>query len=281
MCSPADHWGKCSGDWVPVRSWALIRQAARKKNNVEPLVFETPPLDAPIEILGAAIVALDVASDRPIANLADRLWPVHPYGNTLVSAMAYSISLIATDTMPTPLAMENATGCASNSTMRARCCRRAAGARPIHGLLADDLAEPREGDAADFRVGRSICLYARPMPRCCCRRYLVPSRRHLEKPTIIRHGGLRVERIDRIGLELGTESKSRFHVEEDDPLTALVELQQALTMSRHAWQICIQTQMRLSCTHNAFLLPGRLRACEGANEVCRREWDRSIPRDLI
>ena len=102
-----------------------------------------------------------------------------------------------------------------------------------------------------------------------------------EKPTIIRHGGLRVERIDRIGLELGTESKSRFHVEEDDPLSALAELRQTLTMSRHAWQIRIQTQMRLSCTRNAFLLQGSLRACEGANEVCRREWDRSIPRDLI
>jgi hypothetical protein len=26
---------------------------------------------------------------------------------------------------------------------------------------------------------------------------------------------MRIERIDRIGLELGTQSKSRFHVEED------------------------------------------------------------------
>jgi hypothetical protein len=32
------------------------------------LVFETPPLDTPIELLGAAIVTLDVASDRPIAT---------------------------------------------------------------------------------------------------------------------------------------------------------------------------------------------------------------------
>ena len=32
-----------------------------------------------------------------------------------------------------------------------------------------------------------------------------------------RHVDMRIERIDRIGLELGTESKSQFHVEEDDP----------------------------------------------------------------
>jgi uncharacterized protein len=52
-------------------------------------------------------------------------------------------------------------------------------------------------------------------------------------------------------------------------------------MSREAWQIRIETQMRLSCTRNAFLLQGGLRAWEGANEVCHREWERSIPRDFL
>ena len=33
-------------------------------------------------------------------------------------------------------------------------------------------------------------------------------------------------------------------------------------------------------TH-AFHLEGSLRAFEGANEVCRRDWNRSIPRDLM
>ena len=102
-----------------------------------------------------------------------------------------------------------------------------------------------------------------------------------EKPTIIRYGDLRIERIDRIGLELGTESKSRFHIEEDDPLSAVAELRRTQTMSRDDWQIRIETQMRLSCTRDAFLLQGGLRAWEGANEVCHREWDRSIPRDFL
>ena len=47
------------------------------------LVFETPPLDAPVEILGAAIVTLDVVCDRPIANLVARLCDVHPSGESL------------------------------------------------------------------------------------------------------------------------------------------------------------------------------------------------------
>jgi hypothetical protein len=100
-----------------------------------------------------------------------------------------------------------------------------------------------------------------------------------EKPT--RSGDMRIERIGRISLELGTQGKSTFHVEEDDPLSAVAELRQTKTMSRDAWQVRIETQMRLSCTRDVFLLRGHLRAWEGAKEVCRREWDRSIPRDFI
>jgi hypothetical protein len=102
-----------------------------------------------------------------------------------------------------------------------------------------------------------------------------------EKPTIIQHGDMRIERIDRIGLELGMQRKSRLHVEEDDPLSAVADLQRTWTMSRKTWQIRIETQMRLSCNRDVFLLQGNLRAREGANEICHRGWDRSIPRDLL
>ena len=92
---------------------------------------------------------------------------------------------------------------------------------------------------------------------------------------------MRIERIDRIGLELGTQWKSQYHVEDNDPLSAVAELSNTQTLSRNEWQIRVETQMRLSATANAFLLHGSMRAFEGANEVCRRDWDRSIPRDFL
>jgi hypothetical protein len=55
----------------------------------------------------------------------------------------------------------------------------------------------------------------------------------------------------------------------------------SMTMSRDAWQIRIETQMRLWCTREVFLLQASLRAWEGANEVCRRDWDRAIARDFL
>ena len=98
-----------------------------------------------------------------------------------------------------------------------------------------------------------------------------------ERPTVIRPG---LVRIDRIGLELGTEGKFAVDLKDDDPLSASIEMQRTQTIRRDAWQVRIQTAMRLSCTRDAFLLRASLRAWEGDSEVCHREWDETIPRDL-
>src|SRR4029077_9820323 len=81
VCSP-QTLGKCSGDWVP---FGRGRDQARDQQDgdARSLVFEAGALDAPIEILGAARVTLDVAADRPMANLVVRLCDVHPSGESL------------------------------------------------------------------------------------------------------------------------------------------------------------------------------------------------------
>jgi uncharacterized protein len=81
LCSP-QTLGKCAGEWVPFgrgRDQAIDQ----REDDMRSLIFETPPLDTPIEILGAAIVMLDVSSDRPIANLVARLCDVHRTGESL------------------------------------------------------------------------------------------------------------------------------------------------------------------------------------------------------
>jgi uncharacterized protein len=74
--------GKCSGNWIPFGR-GHDQAGDQQEDDMRSLVFETPPLDAPIEMLGAAIVALDVESDRPIANVVIRLCDVHPSGESL------------------------------------------------------------------------------------------------------------------------------------------------------------------------------------------------------
>jgi predicted acyl esterase len=212
LCSPQTV-GKCAGEWVPFGR-GRDQAGDQQEDDLRSLLFETLPLEAAVEMLGAAIVTLDVACDRPLANLAVRLCDVHPSGEC------------------------------------------------FGGTLDLPLRRPQAADAL---------LSALPLPETA------PP----EKPTRLRRGDMRIDRIDRIGLELGTQYKSSFHVEEDDPLSATAELGQIQTMSRDAWQIRIETDMRLSCARDSFLLQGGLRAWEGAHEVCHREWDLCIPRDFI
>jgi hypothetical protein len=99
-----------------------------------------------------------------------------------------------------------------------------------------------------------------------------------ERPTMIRGG---VERIDRLGLEVATEGRSRYHVDDDDPLSAAAEMRRADTVARDGWQIRIETRIKLSCTRDQFVLEAELRASEDATEVCQREWQSSIRRDFM
>ena len=45
-----------------------------------------------------------------------------------------------------------------------------------------------------------------------------------ETPTVLQRDGLRIERIDRLGWNWARSSESRFHIEDDDPLSATAEL---------------------------------------------------------
>ena len=137
-------------------------------------------------------------------------------------------------------------------------------------------------DADDwlFASRRSRCVLT-PSCQFSARPFSEPETASPEKPTILHRDGVRIERIDRLGLELGTQYKSEYRVEDNDPLSAVAELHNIQTLSLNEWQIRIETQLRLSATGNAFLLQGSMRAFEGANEVCRHDWDRSIPRDFL
>jgi hypothetical protein len=248
------------------------------------LVFETTPLDEPIEILGAPIVTLDVASDRPIANLVVRLCDVHPSGESLrVSYGVLNLTHREGHEQPALLAI--------GERYRVRIQLNDAGSEFPRGhkmrlavstaywpmiwpspetatvlIFAGTLDLPqRSPNVADARLA--------PFPE--------PETASPEKPTISHRDGVRVEHIDRIGLELGTQYKSEYHVEENDPLSAVAELRNTQTVSRNEWQVRVETQLRLSSTGNAFVLQGSLRAWEGANEMCRREWDRTIVRDFL
>jgi predicted acyl esterase len=282
VCS-AQTVGKCGGNWVPFGR-GHDQAGDQGEDDLRSLVFETPPLDAPIELLGAPIVTLDVASDRPMANLVVRLCDVHPSKESLrVSFGVLNLTRRNGHEKPELLAI--------GERYRVRIQLNDAGSvfpaghrvRLVLSTAYWPMIWPCPEKATLLISGGALDLPVRPPSAADALLSPLPGPESAppEEPTLTRRGDMRIERIDRIGLELGAKGKWRYHVEEDDPLSAVAELQRTQTMSRDAWQIRIETQMRLSCTRDAFLLKASLRAYEGEQQLCHRDWDRTIARDFL
>jgi putative CocE/NonD family hydrolase len=271
--------GKDAGQWCPFGRGS-DQAGDQREDDARSLVFETAPLDAPLEMLGAPIVTLDLASDEPIATLAIRLCDVHPSGASLrVSYGVLNLTHQEGHETPAPLV--------AGRRYEVRVQLNDAGSVfPVGHKIRLAISTtywpmiwPTPAKSTVTVFGGTLELPIRtakptdalpPLPD--------PEMAPPERPTILRPG---VVYLDRIGLELGAESTSTSHVEEDDPLSAVAELSRTDTVSRDAWRVRIETRIRLSCTRDAFLLRATLRAQDGSEEVCHREWDRTIPRELM
>lgn len=71
--------GQGSGKWFPY-NWMPDLPTDQNGDDQGSLVFETPVLSEPVEILGAPVLELEFASDRPVAHVAVRLSDVAPSG---------------------------------------------------------------------------------------------------------------------------------------------------------------------------------------------------------
>jgi len=278
LCSPQTV-GRQAGNWCPFGR--MPDQAGdQQEDDSRSLVFETPPLDAPFEMLGAAVTSLEVASDRPVANLAVRLSDVHPSGETLrVSFGVLNLTHRDGHDAPSPLV--------PGQRYQVRIQLNDAGTvfpagHKVRLALSTaywPMIWPGPEKATITIFGGTLDLPVRPsragetLPPLPPPETAPPERSVAVRPGVVR--------IDRIGLEVGTEGRFSFDIDEDDPLSATAEMQRAETISREPWQVRIETRMRLSCTRDAFQLMATLHAWEGATEVCHREWDLIIPRDLV
>lgn len=279
VCSPQTV-GRQAGEWCPFGR-AADQAGDQREDDARSLIFETAALGEAIEILGAPIVTLDLACDRPIANLAVRLCDLHPSGESLrVSYGVLNLAHRDSHETPSPLAPHrryqvrlqlNDAGAAVPAGHRIRLALSTA-YWPMVWPAPERATVTIFGGTLDLpmRLSQAADASLPALPE--------PETAPPERPTTIRPG---VVRIDRLGLEMGVEGSITFSIEDDDPLSATAEMRRIETKRREAWQIRIETTMRLSCTRDDFLLRATLRAWEGDSEVCHRDWDRSIPRDLV
>ena len=302
--------GSVSGEWCAFGSPGEMPLDQRPDDG-RSLLFDGDPLDQPLEILGAATVELDLASDVAIAMVAVRLNEVAPGGaSTRVTYGLLNLTHRHGHASPVPLepgkrlrvtvelndiahtfSPGNRIRIAVSTTYWPLAWPPPEPALlkvwPGTSALTLPIRSPDPaGDAAlpDFHPPEEAAsIEHRPLRP-------LPFRRSVERDLVtnemvytLRSDGGEFEnhslaRLDDIDLTIGYSMMKQHRIQADDPLTAQTRISQRVDFGREDWQVQLECETSLQAERGHLRFTGELRAFERGQVVVRRVWDRRIPR---
>lgn len=278
----------------------------QRRDDAGSLVFETEPLEQPLEVVGDACVELSFSVDRPVAQIAARLIDVAPDGaGTRVS---YGLlNLTHRDGHEEPKELEPG----KVYTARVQLKHVAQTFRPGHRLRLSlsssyfpvawpapqdatitimagtsrlhlplrsdiggdleprDLGVPRGGEPMAFEVSE-------------------PPRDDWSVTENLADGSVTVEvvadegrgRIVHNDLEILGRTVEQYGFKGNDHGSPWANVVSDYGMGRGDWQVTSRTETRFMANEREFLVNARLRAFEGEELVHEANWDLAIPRQL-
>jgi len=270
------------------------------------LCFDSEPLPARLEIMGAPKVTFELAVDRPAAFLAVRLNEIAPDG--AVTRITYGLlNLTHRDSHEHPAALvpgqrykvtvalnDIAHGFAAGNRIRVAVSTSYwplvwPSPEPVTlkiftgaSRLELPVREPRAEDAKlrPFAASEG----AEPLAKT----YHRPSkgRRWIERDigagtsTYCIEEDMGRSTIEHIGLETDFVQRESYRIRDDDPLSAEIEIVYSIAIGRGDWKTRSETRtvMRADKTH--FIIEASLDAYEGDKQLVSRRWDERIPRDF-
>ena len=270
------------------------------------LVFETAPLDEPLEILGQAVAELTLVSDRPVAMVAVRLNDVARDG--AVTRVTYGLlNLTHREGHAEPVALQ------PGHTYRVRVPLKhvaqtfARGHRlrlaisntywPIAwpSPEATTLTLHVAGSSLELPIRATDADEAPELPES----FAPPAESNSQEASIIEpavnHWHVHHE-LDRdvhsldvddgfgtvhhqsSGLTITREGREHYCVNGGDPQSARGETRSRFRFVRDGWSVETRTETVLTADREAFRLRASLRAFENDEECHEQTWDRIIPR---
>ncbi|MFM9844517.1 MAG: CocE/NonD family hydrolase [Dongiaceae bacterium] len=298
--------GQHAGEWCPYGMGGLSPELPldQREEDGGSLLFDTEQLEAPVTILGAPVVELDLESEQPEALVTVRLNDLRPDGSDLrVTYGVLNLTHRNGHDRPVPLepgkrvrirVQMNEIGHIFPAGHRLRLAISTAywptvwpSPRSVRLLVhtgSSRLVLPvRERRASDERIH-----FEPPAKgRATARTVLVGA--HQERTvtrdvaaneviyTVLRDEGRSI--IDEIAVESGFEKKVVYRIKPDDPTSARVDLREAfLLRHRQGWDTFVEAQAALSSTESDFLVEASLKASEGGKPFFARSWLQRIPR---
>jgi putative CocE/NonD family hydrolase len=305
MRKPVETVGVAAGVWCPYGLGGTSPDLAFDQNedDARSLALETEPLDATLEILGAPVVQLQLAVDRPRAFVAVRLVDVGPDGTaervsyqvlnlkhrgdheqlddiTPGEKMDLSVKLndiawsfpaghrlrVSVSTNYWPLVWpspEPVTATLTTCTIDL----------PVRPLDEVELNPFEEAEAAPLPPMTEIDP---PTGTRHCHRNLESGE---WITTVIEDSG--TYRLEELDLELSDGTRSELSIVEGQPLSAIARWESHSHRKRHGWNIEVCSTMRVRATKDTFIVDTELKAFDEGDSVFERSWHHEIERDGV
>jgi uncharacterized protein len=299
--------GGVAGEWCPYGLGGLGPELPmdQREDDANSLTWDSPPLEAALEILGAPVLTLTVAADRPVAMVAVRLCDVAPGGAS--TRVTYGVlNLTHRESHAAPKALKP--GEFYQVTVQLNDCghRFAAGNRirvavstaywptvwpspePVMLTIRDGQSHidlpVRAGGSEDSAVRFEPAVTAAPTRRRWLRQGSVKRTlaRDVETGkaliTVTRDDGL--SEIEAIGTITGLTKTLRYWIDPDDPASARATSEHEFVNQRADWNTQVKTSTTVSCDSESFYVEADLEAFEEGKRVFARSWNRKLPRQL-
>jgi uncharacterized protein len=270
------------------------------------LCFDSEPLPARLEIMGAPQVTLELWVDRPAAFVAVRLNEIasdgavtritygllnlthrdsHEHPAALVPGQRYKVTVVLNDI---------AHGFAAGNRIRVAISTTYwplvwPSPEPVTlkiftgaSRLELPVREPRAEDAKLRPFAESEG--AEPLAKT----YHRPSkgRRWIERDigagtsTYCIEEDMGRSTIEHIGLETDFVQREAYRIRDDDPLSAEIEIAYSIAIGRGDWKTRSETRTLMRADKIHFIIEASLDVYEGEKQLVKRRWNERIPRDF-
>jgi putative CocE/NonD family hydrolase len=297
--------GLYAGKWCSYSAMPDLPHDQREEDGGS-LVFETPPLEEPLEIVGQPEVELLLAADKPVAMVAVRLSDVLPDGRA--TRVTYGLlNLTHRDSHEHPEPLEPGKRYRVRVRLNGIAQHFPKGHRVRLSISTSywPLAWPSPEPATVEVVTGASNLYlpCRPLGAAdeahplgppegappLKTQFIAPQRhawrviRDLAADTatlevINDQGRFRIPEVD-LEVHRSTEEWYSFHAADFSSLRGETSTERGFR--RAGWDVRVETHTVLTCNEKDFLIHARLDAFENERRVYSQNWDEKIPRDLM
>ena len=284
-------------EWVPFAPTELPRE--QSADDARSLTFDSPPLAADLEILGAPAFRIRLSSDRPVAHLAARLCEVTPEGRSWLIAWGL-LNLTHRSGHEPPVALEPGREHDIAVSLNFVAHAFQAGSRlrlslsqslwplvwpaPETATLSVDLGEARLDLPVRPAPGAEASMPIAPAPPAPSDPADWPTMEITETAEAIRvveTWPTSTATVADIGETVsGSGPNIVLSIRPGDPLSCAWRAEQSARYSRPGWDVAISASVSITCDASVFVVAERLTASLDGDTVADVEHTARIPRRL-